>query len=239
MSGIVVAGQNISAGTKITADMVTIKQIPLSDVVQGTFGQAADVVGKVAITDIVSGEQVVNARVLAATDAGQVIHPDALAETVPVSKQSAPCGTPNCGMRALSVSVSPTTAAAGLIRAGDRVDIVAAFQDGSAVTVVTDVEVLALDTDFQRLTGAQDSGSSGALKQGDEKVDATVATVAVWPDEVLKLAAAEDMAKKNQNCAGTLRLSLRHTNQPGTFDVPVGKGACAQAYATAWGIKVD
>lgn len=235
---VVVAGQDIPAGTKITADMLTIKNVAPDVVVKSAFTKVEDITGKVAVSSIASGEQVINARVLAATDAGQVIQANALAETVPISKQSAPCGTPNCGMRAFSVSVSPATAVAGLVRAGDRVDIVAAFQDGSAVTVVTDVEVLALDRDFERVaTDGSDSGSRAVLKEGDQKSDTTVATVAVWPDEALKVAAAEDMATKNQTCAGTLRLSLRHTNQTGTFDVPIGRGTCAQQYASSWGIN--
>ncbi len=236
----VVAAQEIAAGTRITAEMVTIKPIPLDFVIPNVLDKSEDVVGMVAVVSIVPGEQIVAGRVIAVSEAGQIIEAETLADTVPIDKEANPCEIPNCGLRAISVQVAPATAAAGLIRPGDQVDVIAAFKDGSAVTVVTDVEVLALDRDFERVinTGAADTTGREVLEEGEENPAATTATLALWPDEAQKVSAAEEMTDKNTDCRGSLRLSLRHTEQPGTFSVPLGQGYCASLFALAWGLEV-
>jgi len=237
---VVVAARDIAAGTRIEAGMVSVKPVPTDVVILKGFKKSEEVVGKVASINILSGEQIVSDRVVATSEAGQVLEAAALAETVPLAKEATPCKTGNCGLRAVSVSVAPATAAAGLIRPGDRVDVIAAFEDGSAVTVVTDVEVLALDQDFKRVVSGEskDASAQAVLKEGEKNPEAATATLALWPDEAQKVAAAEEMTDKNKNCQGSIRLSLRHTGEPGTFAVPLGRGYCAQLFALAWGLDV-
>ena len=236
----VVAAEEIPAGTQITADMVTVKSIPTDLVIANVFQVSGDVVGKVALVPIVPGEQIMASRVVAISEAGQVLNAENLADTVPIEKETNPCEITDCGLRAVSVRVAPATAAAGLIRPGDQVDVIDAFNDGSALTVVTDVEVLALDTDFERVinSGAADTSELAVLEGGEGNPEAATATLALWPSEAQKVAAAEEMTDKNTDCQGSLRLSLRHTGQPGTFEVPVGQGYCAYLFALAWGLEV-
>lgn len=234
---VVVAAHDIPAGTRIEASMVSVKPIPTDLVIPKVFKKSEEVVGKVASINILSGEQIVSDRVVATSEAGQVLEAAALAETVPLGKETNPCKTGNCGLRAISLNVSPATAAAGLIRPGDRVDVIAAFKDGSAVTVVTDVEVLAMDQDFERVVNAQANEISGraVLEKGTENPKAATATLALWPEEAQKVAAAEEMTDKHPTCTGSLRLSLRHTGEPGTFAVPLGRGVCASQFSLIWG----
>ncbi len=203
----------------------------------GTLRMVGRAVGDDAIVPVVptlSGKQIVKAD--------EVVQADNLADTVPIEKEAIPCEILNCGLRAISVRVAPATAAAGLIRPGDRVDVIAAFKDGSAVMILQDVEVLSIDQELETLIAVPATEGDGEERQvvseGEVKPMATTATLAVWPDEVMKLAAAEEMTDKNDDCLGSLRLSLRHTDQPGTFVMVAGQGFCAYLFALAWGLDV-
>ncbi|HEU4759518.1 MAG TPA: Flp pilus assembly protein CpaB [Dehalococcoidia bacterium] len=254
---VAVAAHDISAGTRIDAGMVSVKSIPEGVVLSGTFQKAEDVVGKVTRVAIVSGEQIVSSRLVGAGEGGQVVQADKLSEAVPLDKAGAQCSIDRCGQRALSVSVAKNTASGGLIRAGDHVDVIAAFQDGSAMTVLEDVEVLAIDDKLEAVVVKDQSGQTSGqdravVAQGEQNTDATTATLAVWPDEAQKLAAAEEFAKsghvtvsesvKNSlglattdiSCGGSLRLMVRHSGQQG----PAGlgpKGTCAILFTQVWG----
>ncbi|TMC00280.1 MAG: Flp pilus assembly protein CpaB [Chloroflexi bacterium] len=234
----VVASQSIPAGTRITTDMLSLKDLPENVVLSSSLKTVDEGIGKVASVDIPSGEQVLGTRVQDATPAGQVVNAKSLAQIVPLDKQEGTCGSPGCGLRGVSVAVTEATAAAGLIRSGDRVDVIAAFKDGSSLIVVSDVEVLALDKNFDRNPSQTTEGE----KSDSTKTNTGTATLALRPDEAARVSGAEEITARNQNCQGALRLALRHEGQVGTFDVPVpgsgGEGgvSCAQGFAQIWGV---
>ena len=131
---VVVVNQDVPFGTKITADMVEVRRVPVAMALTGAFSDAKDVVGKVATTPLIAGEQVVAAKV--SDFAGQ----NTLSYRVPD------------GRRAMSVTIPHEAwAAAGLVQPGDYVDVLAVY------TVVTvDPETTEERTETRAAIIAQD-----------------------------------------------------------------------------------
>lgn len=254
---VVVAAQDIPAGTRIEASMVRVGNVPESLLLPNVFEKTEDVVEQVVVVDIVSGEQIVPARLVTASEAGQVLEAENLADAVPLDKPSATCSIDRCGQRAVSVAVAPVSASAGLIRPGDRVDVVLAFRDGGAVTILQDIEVLSIDQDIERVVVVPSSEGDGeertVVSEGEENPEATTATLAVWPDEAQILTAGEEFTKGEKfeltpstagalglpedadfECKGSVRLALRHVGQPGPVELET-RGTCASLFLLIWG----
>ena len=148
---VLVAAQDISAGTKITSEMLTVKSVATVDVLAGAFSDGDDLVNQITLVPIVTGEQVISAKV-----AGGDVSVALFGADPPVSLV-----IPE-GMRAVSATVSNLAAAGGLARPGDYVDIVLAVQIdeatplGSTNTIATtflqNVQLIALDQDVTTTT---------------------------------------------------------------------------------------
>jgi len=253
-----VAAEEIATGTRITAEMVTVKAIPTELVLLDVLAQSEDVVGKVALVPLIPGEQVVASRVAAVSEAGQILEAESLADTVPLTKPPATCEIDNCGQRAVSVAVAPLTSSGGQIRPGDRVDVVLAFQDGGAITIMQDIEVLSIDQEILKVitvpaTDEEDETRS-QLSAAEENPEATTATLAVWPDQAQILTAGEEYTERHKmtifgsaatalglpeeadfECEGSVRLVLRHEGQQGPVPL-VTSGLCASVFAYIWGL---
>lgn len=257
---VVVAAQDIAAGTTIEAHMVTDRSVAKGDALSGHFEKSKEVVGKTTVVSIVSGEQIVTSRVVGAGEAGRVVQADSLAEAVPLQKPPATCSIDNCGQRGVSIAVADVTASGGLILAGDRVDVLLAFQDASAVTILQDVEVLSIDQDLEKVVAVVPSTETDGEERtvvSDSEVEenptATTATLAVWPQEAQPLVAAEEFMKGESisltaekaaelglpadtefDCKGSVRLILRHVGQEGP--VALGhEGVCSRLFVSVWG----
>lgn len=205
---VVVANGDISAGTRITEKMLTVKEITADAVLVEAYRDTGDVVGQVARIPMVAGEQVIPTKVTATGAAIDVDNPQ-LAYVVPEGK------------RAVAVQVTSVIAASGLIRAGDYVDVILTVQvegsegtegskpvkDQIARTVLQNAQVLSIDQEVA-LT-AVDDGAEGApaVAEGSEtNPEATTVTLAVSPvhGEVLTVAEA-----CGENFSGRLALALR------------------------------
>ena len=197
---VVVAAQDISAGARITADMVVIDDVLDKNALTGSFRTTAPVVGQVAVVPLVAGEQLVPDKITATGGAAFGEYGD----NPPLSLLLEP------GERAVSVQFSSLVGAGGLVRPGDRVDIILsvktespAGKDQIAATVLQGLKVLAIDQDV----AAQASAAEGTIP-GDKDSNplATTVTLAVSPvqGEVLALA---DMCR--ENFAGRLAIALR------------------------------
>lgn len=254
---VVVASQDIAAGTRLEAGMVSVKSFPTSAVLSDAFEKTEDVVGQVVVVDILSGEQIVPARLVTASEVGQVLQAENLADAVPLDKPAATCAIDRCGQRGVSVAVAPVTASAGLIRPGDRVDVILAFQDGGAITILQDIEVLSIDQAIETVVSAPGTAEEGeertVVSEGEENAEATTATLAVWPEEAQILTAGEEMTKGEKfelapstaealglpegssfECKGSVRLALRHVGQPGPVELET-RGTCASLFLLIWG----
>ncbi|MBI1885862.1 MAG: hypothetical protein HYS09_06075 [Chloroflexi bacterium] len=248
---VVVAAQDIPAGTQITKNMLTIKKMPSSLVLPDGFEDQADVAGKVAVYPITAGEQV-----LGGDFAAGLLENASLADIVPARRRLLPCESPNpnCGLRAVSVGIADDTASGGLIRPGDHVDVILALHDASAVTVLQDVEVLAIGSEVtpKVTTGQTDPGVNPdsvdqrqVVQEGDENPQATTATLAVTPAEAQVLAAAEEFAEGTRSagfdCEGSIRLTVRNRNAQQSEPIEArivrldGRGPCGEYFTGIWG----
>lgn len=103
---VVVAAADIPAFTPITADMVSLKQIPMGYAHPLAAHSINDVVGFVTKSDIIAGEEIYTSKLkqFGQTDSG-------LAYVVPE------------GMRAVTVAVDDISGVAGFLQPGDYVDV--------------------------------------------------------------------------------------------------------------------
>ncbi len=200
---VVVAAQNLAAGTRITADMVAVKSVPQGSLLTGAFDKTDAVVNQVTTVPVVAGEQIIASKVTATgaaiKDYGE--HPP-LSLLLPE------------GMRAVSVEVSSLIAAGGNIRPGDRVDVILSVktdaQNGGtqgstqvAATVLQNLEVLAVDQDVAKAS----AGTPGGTASTDaNNAKATTVTLAATPVQSEVLAVADTC---RANFDGRLALALR------------------------------
>lgn len=153
--------QAIKAGTVIEANMLTLQDVPVPLAAEGAIGTREEAVGKLAVEPIPANGQIT---------AG------ALASSEPAASLA---GALDAGSRAISVAVDAETGLAGLIRHGDRVDV---LSEGRAI--VENAKVIAVD-----------SSLSETLEEY-----ATV-TVQVSPEDAIAIQAAQELAP--------VRLSMR------------------------------
>ena len=200
---VVVAAHDIAAGTRITDDMVSVKNIAADAVLTYAFQTTKSVVGQVTQVPLVSGEQIVPAKVTATGEAlAQFGANPPLSLVVPT------------GMRAFSIYVSQVGAVGGLLRAGDHIDVILSStvkspdvqtNTSTACYIGQNIEVLAV---AQSIKTAAAKGEAGALASSSTDPAATTATLAVTPDQAWWLAAAQ--ANVTQNGVGRqLWVSLR------------------------------
>lgn len=203
---VVVASQDISPGTRLTQEMLTVKPIPTSAVLSGAFKEVEGVVGQVTRVPLVAGEQVIPTKVTATGTAITNVDNPPLALVIPE------------GQRAISIPVSQVIGASGLIRPGDYVDVILTIEvqesiegetskDQIARTILQNAQVLSVDqevalTSFEE--GAQ--GSPSISEEADANPLATTVTLAVSPAHAEVLTVAELCG---QNSNGRLALALR------------------------------
>jgi pilus assembly protein CpaB len=218
VTAVVVASQNISAGSQITAEMVKVVDVPTTLLATNAITDSAVAVGQTARFPISEGQQLVTSAF------GAQSEEDGLAYVVPK------------GMRAMALSVEEVTAVGGLLRPGDRVDVIAVFDSErnilelltgpvesrptTSVTVLQNVEILAIAQDAQEpipaIEGVEDpsgqSRTSGRVPDDvDEEPDAGTVTLALDPAQAAQLAAVQQEASR-------IFLSLRAAGDDATGD---------------------
>lgn len=166
LATVVVATTDIQARAKVTASMVTVKQVPKDAVHPDACLKLDEAVGRFARSDIVAGEQVLRSRLFSE------------AQGVGLTVAIPP------GKRAVTVAVNEVIGVAGFVRPGDRVDVLATVEDPTrqprSAIVVTDVEVLAISQEAE------------AREDAKPRVVTSV-TLAVTPREAQRIALAEEV----------------------------------------------
>ena len=191
---VVVASQDIAAGSRIIEGMVETKEIAIDTVLAGVFSDTEGVIGQVARVPLVAGEQVIATKVTATGAAIADGENPPLAFVIPEGK------------RAVSIQVSNVIGASGLIRPGDYVDVILAVQiqvgsgdgnsDGSqnqiAQTILQNVLVLSVDQDVTRAVVSEGEAAPVVGDGTEVNSEATTVTLAVSPahGEVLTVAEA-------------------------------------------------
>ena len=209
---VVVASQDISAGVRITEEMVTLKPIAVDAVLAGAFGETEVVIGQVARVPLVVGEQVIPTKVTATGAAITDVDNPPLALVIPEGK------------RAVSIEVSGVIGASGLIRPGVFVDVILSIRvegsessgeagaaaeqtrDQIARTILQNVQVLSIGRDVA-LTGlGGGAAGSPSVSEEEDSLGAATVTLAVSPAHGEVLTVAETCG---QNFSGRLALALR------------------------------
>ena len=119
MVEVVVANGDIQENVKITQDMVRLEEIPRRSVRSGSYNDINDVVGQIAKSDIIDGEQVISER-MALDQKGT-----GLSYLIPEN------------MRGMTIAISETSGVAGYINVGDKVDIIISYQNNDNTTTYT------------------------------------------------------------------------------------------------------
>jgi pilus assembly protein CpaB len=203
---VVVASRDVPANTRLTADMLDVRSLPVEAVVDGGYATTDALVGRATRFPLVKGEQLAPSKV--ALDA--VEDEDDLARVLPTGK------------RGFAVEVTETTGVGGLLLPGNAVDVIAVFGGGiagidKAVTILQDIEVLSVAQEAQEpVPAVADASEDGATGEGAATAEAVygrrpddaelqpgarTVTLAVTPSEAQLLAIAQTN--------GTLWLSLR------------------------------
>ena len=164
---VVIAVAGITRGATVTADMVKAEQMPKAFVPPGALSAVTDVVGRVVSADVVAGEVLTRVR-LAGTQSGPV------AALVP------------SGMRAFLI---PSNLPSDAVRAGDRVDVLAAFGGGRP-----HVETVADGVEVSQVMTTSSGGGVGAVA-GVEAASGPSLVLLVDPDTAAQLAYAVTFAK--------------------------------------------
>jgi pilus assembly protein CpaB len=207
---VVVPLADIPANTIITAEMLGAKKLKVEQAPKFAPTKPQEIVGYVALVPLPADRAVAWDQV-ATRGAGL-----GLAGVVPP------------GMRAVTVPVDQVVGVAGLLKAGDRVDVIATFEAGDelvARTILQDIELLAAGTQTSstptpeeakagQAAEAEKTGEGGAEKGGEpksgtqpqpgtteKKVQYLTATLAVTPEDAQRLVLADSRGK--------LRLALR------------------------------
>lgn len=190
----VVAAEDIPARTRISPAMLRLEEVPISAVLEGSYVEIERVDGLVARYPIAAREQVTTHKVGATFNDLEATA--GLSFVVPT------------GLRAVAIEVNEFNAVGGLVVAGDRVDVIAIFDEEiagieKAVTILQDVEVAAVAQSAQRPVPPpstegeateQDASirSSAGLRPDDVEPNPTLRTVTllVTPDDAQLLALA-------------------------------------------------
>jgi pilus assembly protein CpaB len=166
---VVVAAADLSLGTELKKDDLTVVNFPKGQTPEGAFARKEDIIGRGLIVSTVKNEPILAAK-LASKEAGSGLPPVI---------------TP--GMRAVSVRVNEVIGVAGYVLPGSRVDVLATAsptsqpQDATSKVILSNVQVLTAGT---------------RLEQDAEKgkpMQVTVVTLLVYPEqsEALALASTE------------------------------------------------
>lgn len=128
---VAVAKLRIPARSIINEQMVDFTEMPSNYVNPAALGKPGDVIGKISKTDIYPGEQIIRNKVANSNDPGEGLA--ALVEP---------------GRRAMTVAVNDVTGVAGMLKPGDKVDLlgtVVVGKDTLTSLIVQDIKILAVN----------------------------------------------------------------------------------------------
>jgi pilus assembly protein CpaB len=135
---VVLAAIDIVAGMRLEEQYLKRAEWPKNMLPPGSFSSIVDLVNRIARTDIVAGEPILEARLAPIGSSG------GFSSLIPP------------GMRALTVSVNVVSGVSGFIFPGARVDVLVTVstpsrrEESTAKTILEDVQVLAVDQTFER-----------------------------------------------------------------------------------------
>jgi pilus assembly protein CpaB len=192
---VVVAGKPIPARTKITAQMVELKDTPSEYINKQALTKPEDVINKVAKADIFPGEQILSGKI-----AGEGEKADGLSYLL------------EQGKRAATIAVNEVSGLAGQLKPGDHIDIMGTFdlqgavgQEKATYTSLLVQNATVLSTDQTTENSASDKKTAGPR----------TITVAVTPEQAQPLILCSEK--------GTIRVLLRPVTDQDIVSLPSTK----------------
>jgi pilus assembly protein CpaB len=169
---VVVAAADLSLGTSLKKEDLTVVNFPKGQAPEGSFSTPQELIGRGVISQIVKNEPIL---------AGKLASKEAGAGLPPVIPE---------GMRAVSVRVNEVIGVAGYVLPGTHVDVVVTQsptsqpQDTVSKVILSNVQVLTAGTRLE-----QDD------KDKSKPMQVTVVTLLVYPDQAERLALASTEGK--------------------------------------------
>ncbi len=163
---IIVASGDIERHTVLTESVLMKKKIAIDSKHPLSVTEGKDLIGKVALIDLSKGEEILTNQVIKIGESQE-----GLSYAIPV------------GRRAMAVAVDDITGVGGMIKPGDRIDVIATLAGNEenpinyTAIVVQDIQVLAVGTTLEGIKATSDT------KAPEKKT----VTLAVTMDEAMKL----------------------------------------------------
>jgi pilus assembly protein CpaB len=210
---VVVAGETIAPGTRITEEMVQVQDYSEANAPFQSIASAELVVGQVARYPINQGEPVLSSKLVDTT----LTNNDALSYVVEPTK------------RAMAVKFSEIIGVDALVLPGDHVDVLwIPATNAPAYVLLSDIEVTAVKQTIVDIAPA----APGLAVEGEEPAEpgttdrtrvsdaaaqpeAGVASLLLTPEQAVNMFCAEHFAEKNN---GEVRLSLRSFGDTGPVE---------------------
>lgn len=196
---VLVAKTNIPNKTQIAPEMVQELRVPREYIQPGAVRDLTKAVGTMTREEIVAGEQVLERRLL-----------------LPGAKAGFSWVIPP-GKRALTVAATDVTGVAGLLKAGDYVDVLVTFDAqtaGGAVTQMAMQNIAVLAVNRDSLAGSDnESAAKEAAKDLTRSKLATV-TLAVSPADAARITLAEEKGKVKFALRPYFQEAATYTAQP-------------------------
>jgi len=177
---VLVAKANIPNRTKIAPEMLQELRVPKEYIQPGAVRDLPKAVGSMTREEIVAGEQLLERRLL-----------------LPGAKSGFSWVIPP-GKRALTVAVTEVTGVAGLLRAGDYVDVLVTFDaktEGGAITQMAMQNIAVLSVNRDSLAGAENESLAKETAKDLARNKLTSITLAVTPNDAARITLAEEKGK--------------------------------------------
>lgn len=170
---VVIAQDKIEQNTKITEEMIEVKKIHKDAVPESPLTKIDDVLGKIALVPMFRDDVFIKGKV---DEVGSVAA--GLATAVEED------------MRAITMNVEQASGISGMIRPGNKVDVISVLENGeqgsTSVLLLQDREVMAVDKNM----------SSKSSQDSEDGYYVTV-TLAVTPEEAVEFSLAQVTAQSN------------------------------------------
>ncbi|MBA5868761.1 MAG: Flp pilus assembly protein CpaB [Nitrospira sp. CR2.1] len=196
-TNVAVAARQLPWGSVLTADAVRIVPFPSESVPDGHFSASEELVGRVLLAPLASQEPILASK-LAPTD---VVTGGVAAITHPAK-------------RAMAIKVDDVTAVGGVLKSGDRVDILTTMSrtqnGGEPATKLVLNDILVLSTGSDQSGEKADEPLIGSQKAS--RISPTIVTLEVTPHEAETLSLA--------SMEGKVHLALRNPHSAETVSTP-------------------
>ncbi|MGB9802892.1 Flp pilus assembly protein CpaB [Desulfofundulus sp.] len=191
---VVVARAKIPPQTKITEEMLEVKEMPSAYIHKEALAERGEAVGKITTTVIYPGEQILKTKIAGLKDSSQ-----GLAFLV------------SPGKRAATIAVNDVSGIAGLLRPGDKVDVTGTVDVPSGGSRQTVTSLLIQNVNVLAVNQSTDANPN-PVKGGHKSLETQTVTLEVTPQQAQMLILASER--------GAVRLLLRSPGDGAEVDIP-------------------